>query len=113
VKIYVAFLCISLYSCSDQAKTVQKDKANIVFDGVWAVSDSSNAMFSIQGDTIIDFEHGDRMHFRVSDDTMIIDYGGYFGNHEILKHTSDSLILRNEDGSVIRLYHRATPKRTH
>lgn len=101
--VLLAFLC----GCSYSQKNVKSDEQlNLSYDGVWAENEEANASFTIKGDTIIDFEHGDRMYFKVLGDTMIIDYDDFVGRHLILKHTSDSLILRNEDGSITRLYKR-------
>jgi len=84
----------------------QKSHGEISFDGVWARNIDENALFIIKGDTIVNFEHGDRMRFKVVVDTMIIDYGGFLGKYLILKHSTDSLILRNEDNSITPLFRR-------
>jgi hypothetical protein len=98
----LAFLC----SCSNN-KSFQSDAQSLNgYDGVWAEDEDANALFTIKGDSIVNFEHGDRMRFKIIGDSMIIDYGDFVGRHLILKHTHDSLILKNEDNSVTKLYKR-------
>ena len=99
----LAFLCGCSYS---KTNVKSGEQLKLSYDGVWAENEEANASFTIKGDTIIDFEHGDRMYFKVVGDTIIINYDDFVGRHLILKHTSDSLILQNEDSSVTRLYKR-------
>lgn len=101
----LVFLCGCSY-VKDDAKSDQLQDALVSFDGVWAEDTAANALFTIKGDTVINFEHGDRMFYKVVGDTMVIDYGDFMGKHLILKHTSDSLVLRNENKSITKLYKR-------
>lgn len=82
------------------------DPLAYIFDGIWAEHEEANALFTIKGDTIVNFEHGDRMRFEIVGDTMKIDYDGFIRRHLILKHTLDSLILQHEDRSITKLYKR-------
>jgi hypothetical protein len=99
-------LCGCSYVKNDVKSDDQLQNTGASFDGVWAEDTEANALFTIKGDTVVNFEHGDRMYFKVVGDTMLIDYGDSIGKHLILKHTQDSLVLQNEDKSITRLYKR-------
>lgn len=102
----LAFLCGCSHVKNDAKSDDQLPDALVSFDGVWAEDTTANALFTIKGDTVVNFEHGDRMFFKVVGDTIVIDYGDFIGKHLILKHTQDSLVLQNEDKSITRLYKR-------
>lgn len=105
-RMFIWFILVVLMSyCAKNRDAALREKV-IKYDGVWAESQEENALFTIKGDTIVNFDHGDRMYYKVTGDTLVIDYGDFLGRHVVLKHTNDSLILRNEDGSITRLYRR-------
>jgi hypothetical protein len=108
IKTYSISLILFLNSCffGNTPKSTEKKDTIPSYDGIWAESEEENATFIIKGDSIQNVEHGDRMYFHVVSDTMIIDYGDFYGKHIILKLTQDSLVLRNEDKSITRLYKR-------
>lgn len=99
-------LLIVLCGCSNNKNIQSEEQSSHIYDGIWAESADANALFTIKGDTIINFEHGDRMPFKVKGDSMLINYGDFIGKHLIMKHTEDSLILKNEDKSITKLYKR-------
>lgn len=108
--IYRLFVLLVLISCNPSKKdNMEQDSKQILdsdYNGVWAENMTDNSWFTIKGDTIVNFDHDDRMYFSISGDTMLIDYGDFVGRHLILKKSKDSLILKNEDGSINKLYKR-------
>lgn len=84
---------------------VKKDTI-LSFDGIWAENEEDNAWFIIKGDSIQNVEHDNKMCFKISGDTLVIYYVDFIGTSIILKHTKDSLIFRNEDNSISKLYNR-------
>lgn len=103
-------LAIILTGCSYNKVSNSGDSlkadTTLTYDGIWAENEEDNALFIIKGDSVQNVEHGDEMYFEVVEDTMTIDYGDFKGKYFVLKFTKDSLILRNPDKSVTRLYRR-------
>ena len=102
------FIMLLLLGCSGARDSKPRPQAieNIPLDGIWAENAAANPLFTISGSTITGYEQGDRTHLKVVGDTVLIYYEEFVGKYLILKHTTDSLILRKEDGSVTRLYRR-------
>ncbi len=82
----------------------KKAELKYEIEGIWAESLEENPWFKIEGDSIMNIEHGDKMKFIVSGDTLLIDYGNDVGWHLIIKLTEDSLVLKNRNGSLSKLY---------
>ena len=95
---------VVMASCAGEVKSTNGSKR---FEGIWAESEESNALFVVKGDTIKNVEHGDKMAFQVIDDTLTIDYVDSKAKYFIAKSSDDSLVLRNPDGSFTRLYRRS------
>lgn len=121
MKIYlVAISCLFLLGCKQKQATRQENNnfketksspviAPISLEGVWAESEEDNALFKIKGDSIydVDSEYIEGVYFEIKKDTMKIYYEeGEIGIHYILKKSSDSLIYKNVDDSVMSLYKR-------
>lgn len=108
IKNFPFALTILLVVCTCSKITNNHNKQDSIskYNGIWAENESDNALFIIKGDSIQNVEHGDRMAFKIVGDTMVIDYEDFIGKYIILKITADSLVLKNEDSSVTRLYKR-------
>jgi hypothetical protein len=88
--------------CGKQMKSVAVSQ----YDGTWAESEDENALFIIKGDTVKNVEHGDKMYFTIVGDSMIIDYVDSKAKYFVIRSSDDSLVLRNPDNSITRLYKR-------
>jgi hypothetical protein len=75
------------------------------YDGIWAESSEENALFVIDGDSIINIDHLEKFFFRISADSMFVAYSGFEAVFLIKRFTGDSLILATEE-QELRLYKR-------
>jgi len=117
---YILIILIILLNQPGYCHTIKKESHSIrqqqnkkarnafLYDGIWAVNKNDNAFFIIKGNTVISID--DRKHpfpFQIRHNIMIVNYGsGSLGKYVILKITKDSLVIKNIDRSITRLYKR-------
>ncbi len=93
---------------STEKRSLQTVEKKLIPDGVWAEREAANALFIVRGDSILNIEdRANSFHYTFDGDTLKIDYKeNGIGMHFILRADNDSLILRNQDSSVTKLYNR-------
>jgi len=124
--IIVAFCVAELWGChsntkecacgDDRFKKFQDSIANNqhktkFLQGIWAIDESSNAVFNIHNDTVNYCTEVQYMNtpykYLISADTLLLQYDGAFTKHLILKLDTDSLVMKGETGEIGRYYNRS------
>lgn len=117
MKYIVAILAfVSINGCYCQQSRTKNDNSEppqisiknmSLYEGVWAENPNDNAFFIIKKSRVYNID--DMKHsfpFKIEKDTMVVDYNEFLGKYVILKISSDSLIIKNEDATITRLYKR-------
>lgn len=87
--------------------TIPKEINLSEIDGIWAENTYENANFWIKNDSMYFIEdRKNPLSIKITNDTLITYYGDMTTYDAILKLTTDSLILKNEFGKIIKLYKR-------
>lgn len=119
--ILIIIFLIILFSCkkenrknaNNNEEINKKQTSNIKIDknllsGVWAENEDENAIFEIKGDTLryVEFYGTPYFYKLVGDSIKIYLENEYVSGSKILKISQDSLVLKSDDGDIIRLYRR-------
>lgn len=81
----------------DSMKTLQ---------GIWAEDSISSAYFLVKGDSIQSVDDVSGLYCYIRKDTLVVNYDWGIMKYRILKMSNDSLLVRNEDNSIVKLYKR-------
>ena len=83
-----------------------------LLQGIWAVDESSNAVFSFHNDTVNYCTEVMNINvpykYLISKDTLFLQYDGGFTKDLILKLNKDSLVLKTETGEIGHYYNRSS-----
>ena len=91
---------------SNEITEIQKKDSLVELQGIWAEDSEGDAYFIIRNDSIFSVDDRSGVPFSVRDDSLIVTYNWGTVRHFILNLTMDSLIIRNEDASEVRLIKR-------
>lgn len=102
-------IVLFLLSCSrnNETKAETEDNDTLkLFKGVWAINEQENAYFFAKGDSIYSEDDRSGLKYKIQNDTIKVYYDWGVINYVILKLSKDSLYIKNEDGSLVKLYNR-------
>lgn len=99
MKITIYFIIFLFHlSCSGQKSLLQK------MQGAWAPSRDQNVSFVITKNTVFYPEDNGKLDFKLNRNTMKLSEEGHsIAKWVVIKVTSDSLFLKTEDLSIIKL----------
>ena len=113
---FTVFACVIVISCySQQSKTKRietRGRQNRIdnmklYEGIWAEDINENAFFIIKKGRVYNIDDMKTSFvFKIIKDTIVVNYEGFLGKYVVLKISDDSLVIKNEDYSITRLYKR-------
>jgi hypothetical protein len=78
-----------------------------IYEGIWAENINENAFFIIKKGRLYNIDDmKTSFPFIMRKDTMVVNYENILGKYIVLKISEDSLVIKNEDDSITRLYKR-------
>ena len=94
-------------ACTSNSYNKQQKTETFDLTGLWAQSDTANAIFSIDGDTLnyVDEEDGVCI-YTIIDGFFVINCDSFITKNKILKINSDTLIFKTETGVINTFFKR-------